>query len=271
MSPRPADQPGDSEFQALELAVAALEAGNWRAAIALLRADGSSHDRLTAAANLLALSMFCQAIGDVDAALRHLDAAARILPSTLTREDRANQLILVNPPRLADQDPAEHSPAHQTWSVCRIAWREQTELIAIRDRFRLSSRTARDELIDACIEYLIWVEFDPWTWRHPNQDQWLRQLGIVVPASFGIPRRKDMCARASALRKLAIATLGDVSESVWKDIGGYRGLREQALRRMARRPPAAWNRGLAPSTQDVPAQRGRSAAWSYAQTWASDV
>lgn len=266
----------DSEPTSLIRALLALEHGDWRSAMTLLSIDGASSEGLAAVAGLLALSMFCQAIGDVGAAWQHLDDVARILPAGLTRSTAAEPVRRVNLPRRPEPtDPTDQRgaliPAVMV-VACRIAWREQTELLSLRDRFRAPGRTPREELVDACIEYLMWVEFDPWTWQHRSADPRSPQTGVVLPRSFGTPHRTDMCARASALRRLAIPQLGDLSESVWKDIGAYRGLRGQALRRLADRPLVPAQRAYTDAAGlDVPVRSGRRAAWNYAQSWVHDV
>ncbi len=259
---------GDSP--SLVRALVALERGDWRGAMALMADDGASHEGLMAVAGLLALSMFCQAVGDVLAAWRHLGDVAQILPETMSRTDQSESVRRMNPPRLPEPDSHDMAPVMMT--ACRIAWREQSELFNLRDRFRAPGRTPREELVDACIEYLMWVEFDPWTWQHRSGDPYSPLTGVVLPRSFGTPQRTDMCARASALRKLAVPGLGDLSESVWKDVGAYRGLRGLALRRLADRPLIPWQRGpTTPTVREVPVRRGRDAAWNYAQAWILDL
>jgi hypothetical protein len=256
--------PDPGEFHPLSPCLDALKRGDWRTAVIRLHSDGSSQQKLAAAANLLARSMFWQAMGDVEAAWAHLDDVARMLPPTLTRYDQAEPTCLVKPPWAGSTGPGSNPPM---WMVCLLTWREQTELISLRERFRRPGRSPRDELIDACIEYLIWVEFDPATWQAPRNDTGLRDLGLIVPPTFATPRRMDLCDRASALRKLAVPTLGDLSESVWKDIGGYRGLKAQALRRMADRPLTAWKHGVAAPEPVVPVRIARAQAWTLAQDW----
>jgi hypothetical protein len=84
------------------------------------------------------------------------------------------------------------------------------------------------------------------------------------------PSRRVFLQRASNLRKLAFPKAGDVSESVWKDIGGHWGLRAQAQTRLASRSLTPWanETGIRAS---VPLRLGHLRAWEYARQWKRDL
>jgi hypothetical protein len=61
-----------------------------------------------------------------------------------------------------------------------------------------------------------------------------------------------------------------MGHSVWRDLGGYPGLRAEALIRLANRAtPAPWT-GVA-GTFGLTMRRGRLRAWQYARAWIEDI
>jgi hypothetical protein len=79
-----------------------------------------------------------------------------------------------------------------------------------------------------------------------------------------------MCARANNLRKFAEPRAGDISYSVWRTIGGYRGLRAKAMRRLAESELVPWS-SAGELAEDIPVRRGRERALRAAQDWITDL
>jgi len=264
--PRPGYRSSPRFGPFMEALLEALELGNWRG---VLIAQRFVQDEMLSpgernfefAVGLVAKSMFFQAVGNVTQAWTTLQSAAARLPPRLVRRDPEDHDVLIDTPRSA---PGQGTEQDLTWRLCSVAWREQSELLALRRRFR-DPNSRRDELIEACIEHLTWVECDPWTWQAPTQETAALEARLQLPPNFGLPGRRDLIHRASDLRQFANPRAGMVSESVWKDIGGYRRLKALAVRRMAQRPVEPWLRFDARDTDpQVPVRAGRAVAWDQA-------
>jgi hypothetical protein len=235
----------------------ALENGNWRTAALELSHGGHADGRRELVALMVALrcvarSMrFQSAHADVEAAQNQLATAARVL---VGRERL---------PRLGRQPAGTRRLAHLAWTVMRLIHREQEDLDAIRLIF-VDLRRGRPEVINAGVEHLTWVEFDPWTVQVHPQDRALLGLDDDAYRRFRTGNRHDMCVRATRLRQFADARHGSVNEKDWQRMGGYPHVREAALRVLAGEP---LTRGRA----DLPVRLGRRRAWEYACRWAEDA
>jgi hypothetical protein len=205
-----------------------------------------------------ARSMQLRAQGCVTEASNQLGVAASQLPrlcDTATTSGRAVAVVMPEP------DGAS-SDEHLAWRVARLLWREQLELQDLRQRLAPGRMKPREELIEACIEHLCCVEFDPFAW--PELGRSVPDDGITVD-----PTRQTLCRRATRLRQFADPTRGEVTQSVWRDIGAYRALRGAALTQLAARSvPAPWcgRRG----TAGLKVCRGRLRAWRFAHIWNDD-
>jgi hypothetical protein len=207
---------------------------------------------------IVAESMRAQAAGDFLAAWRQLLDATRLLPASLRRTAPAgggDRAVLTTAPL------GGSAVARWTWRMSLVVWREQNELDDLRQRFACGRQKARAELIEAYIHYMIWVEFDYWAWyRHTMRPELPRDDGICVEV-----RRTELLLRASHLRQFASPTSGDVSEAVWKDLGGQRGLRAEALRSLATQKRVPWQ--CPDADQAVRVRPARQEAWEYAGRW----
>ncbi len=262
----------DGPFRNLHRCAQRLETGDWREVLVLLGADGTSTHGLAALTRLLALSMFQQTVGDLDRAWENLGDAARILPSPLTSTDpdTGDVTALFESTTMllgahGDQQQDGHHEGRLTLTLSRITWREQTELGQLRRRPHLYG-SARDALVRACLEFLVWVEFAPETWRRQISPSLLQGFGISLPRTLHQPTRKNLCERASKLRRFADPTQGGVSDSVWADIGGYPGLKALALEGLSTQHASSWRLGSRHAVvQRFPARTGCVEAWRFAQ------
>lgn len=257
----------DGPFRNLHRCAQRLETGDWREVLVLLGADGTSTHGLAALTRSLALSMFQQTVGDLDRAWENLGDAARILPSPLTATDpdTGEVTALFESTMLLGRAYEGNHEGRLTLALSRITWREQTELGQLRKRPHLYT-SARDALVRACLEFLVWVEFAPETWRRQIPPGLLQGFGISLPKTLHQPTRKNLCERASKLRRFADPAQGDVSDSVWADIGGYPGLKAMALEGLGAQHSSSWRLGTRPAAgQSFPDRTGCFAAWRFAQ------
>ncbi|WP_028922037.1 hypothetical protein [Pseudonocardia acaciae] len=248
----------------VEKVLAALEVGDWRAVLqpdptrsqALPMSGPGDLVKLGVMLRIVARSMELQTQGDVTAAWSRLAEAAGRLPIPFRRVDRPGttmRAVLATKPR----DAA--SEVDLAWRVARVIWREQYELAGLRAEVALAT-TARDKLVHACVEHLCWIEFDPFTWY--------RGAG---PDRTSIDRRRSaLCSRGTRLRQFAHPREGAISQSVWHDIGLYRGLCAEALGRLAERDAAAPWCGR-DQTADLKVRRGRLRAWEFARKRRDDL
>jgi hypothetical protein len=251
----------------LEAMLAALEAGDWRAALSdpdpgrpQVHAVGGPAPLVTLAVliRIVVRSMELQALGEVGAAWERLGEAASRLPLRHRRVSRSGTVVRAVLAAKPQDAPIEVDLA---WRVARVIWREQYELAELRREVALAT-TARDELILACVEHLCWIEFDPFTWHRSRRCGGDR---TSVDRS-----RSVLCARGTRLRQFANPRTGAISQSVWRDIGAYRGLCAEALDRLAEQERAAPWCGNA-ATGDLRVRCGRLRAWEFARKRRDDL
>lgn len=243
----------------LARAVAAIERGDWRFVL-YPQEKAAAHG---AAAVLLlivravASSMRLQAFGAVPHAWRKLAEAALMLPRAVCplRQNRGTPMAA-----LAEPPPVTAALPMLTWRVARVIWREQQELLALQRLLR-TKHWARDVLIAACVEYLLWVEWDPWTWNGPIIDENPPGMGRTAA---------EFCARATILRRFAIAAAPELSTQVWRRLGGYRGLHSASLRVLVEADLMPWKSEDA-LTVDVPVRCARVEAHGHAMRWHAAV
>ena len=251
--------PPDQPPEWLVSAVCAIERGNWRYILYVLEAL-DAYGEATAFYILLqavAWSMRLQTLGDVTEARKQLGVAAQLLPRPMRRLARDG---VTSVSALRPKPAARPEIPMLTWRAARVIWREQAELTALRTLLTREHTEARDVLIDAMIEWMRWVDYDPWSFAlHAHDD--LTGIG---------PTRAALCARASQLRWFVDPTEGDVSTTVWANLGGYRGLRDAALRRLAGSDLVPWA-SANPLIQDIPVRLGRRRAWEHAIKWLGDL
>jgi hypothetical protein len=264
-----ADDPSDV-VQVLTRLAAALEVGYWRRVLrppefgGQVVSGGEHVVRCAMALRLVAISMQRQAQGRLLDGWDRLSEAASLLPARLFQCDASTgvALALLSPVAPGGATAEERLAV----AVARLVWREQAELRDLRERFAPERMKAHDELIEAIIHYLFWVEFDPSTYCRRSSKQWSWDDGVTVERS-----RTAFCRRASEIRRLGdpTATVA-VSQAPWQDGGGFRGLYPEALDLLAEREePAPWcgRRG----TSGLVVRRGRLRAWQYARRRREDL
>lgn len=244
--------------QRLRVTILALEVGHWRSVFlpgstsTASGAPGGSAGlvRLGGLLRMVARSMQLQMHGRVRDAWDQLDAAAAALPAGFRGRGSGAELL---PPRPPDSD----ADAALVWAAGRVIWRERSELSVLRAR--VAPMGARDLLIEAVVEDLCWVDLDPFTYVPPASP--FHEDGTRVERTSAVVR-----SRGTDLRRFADATACRISPHVWDRAGGYRGLRAEALLRLAERPIAApWcadDRAL-----DLSVRAGRLIAWNHAREW----
>jgi hypothetical protein len=257
----PPQDAGDELRQALWGVVGRLDGGNWRAVVRNSGFNGHAVAgpghlvRWASALGLITLSMQAQAEGRVHDASDRLDEAAALLPSQLVRRDRYTAAVhAVLQPMPPDAAPLE---MRLVVRIARLVWREQQELADLRHRFAPGKMRARDELIEGCIQYLIWVIFDPTSFYRAT-------LGEGWDKTTVEPSRAVLCLYGTEIRRFANpkADTG-ISQAPWQDVGGYRGLAAKAFERLAdRSAPAPWCG--ARGTSGLVVRRGRLRAWQHA-------
>ena len=244
--------------------VGRLFGGNWRG---VLQRSGSvaGPEHLVhwaAATELVALSMQAQAEGRVQDAWDRLSEAAALLPRQLVRRDRVTGVAVAVLPSMPPETAALE--VRLVVVLARLIWREQHELADLRDRFAPGKTKARDQLAEGCIQWLIWVLFDPTSFYRAAADG-LRDGTTVDPS------RSVLCLFATEIRLFADPTAeSGVSQAPWQDIGAYRGLVAEAFDRLAdRSEPAPWCRRE--GTSGLVVRRGRLRAWQHACTRKQDL
>jgi hypothetical protein len=262
------EQADEDVRSALVVAVRRLERGDWRAVLRASELGGPPvggrrrHVDCEVAVELSARSMQQQARGYLSDAWHHLDRAASGLPASWVRRDRLTGTALaVLPPQPVDLS----ADAAAGWYIARLVWREQFELENLRRRVAAGRVRPRDELIEACIQHLFWVEFDHCAFyrSEPGQPPW--EDGTTVDRL-----RSVLCLRASRLRQFAEPTAGRLSQAVWQDVGGYRGLCALAFDRLGEQPtPVPWC-GVE-GTSGLMVRRGRLRAWQHARRRQDDL
>lgn len=239
----------DLHLDRLARVVATMERGDWRAALALLLRRGGPGDLgelvdLEIALRCVARSMSFQCVlGDVRAARHQLDTAWASLHTSGAGRARNRGI------------------AQLLRSTTRLVRREESDLDAVRAVFGEIPR-GRPELVYACIEHLTWVEFDPWTMQVHEDDRTLVRIDDDEHVLVG--NRRDICARATRLRQFANARNGSVNEKTWQRMGGYPGVRQEALHKLAEEP-------VSRRSHVAPVRFGRLRAWEFARQWVLDT
>ena len=259
----------DEVRSTLRIAVDLLERGDWRA---VLRPSGFGGRGVAGprhlvgqavALRLIGRSMQLQAQGRLYDAWQRLGEGAAVLPGQLVRRDGSTGVALaVLTPEPSDDPFRDGTLARR---VGRLVWREQFELEDLRRSFAVGRTRPRDELIEACVQHLLWVEFDHCAFYRtaPGEPYW--DDGTTVDRA-----RSLLCLRGTRLRQFADPTAGRLSQAVWQDIGGYRGLCAAAFDRLAEQTaPVPWC-GL-PGTSGLTIRRGRLRAWQHAHRRKEDL
>ncbi len=254
---------GDELRRALRVLLDALELGDWRAVLFpgircprdLVITGSRRQLRLVVLLRLVARSMQLQTHTQVHDAWDRLGQASVRLPTWYRRPDDRTRAALRPKPR---DDTVESEAA---WRLAMIIWREQWELHDLRARFAHGLMRPREELVQACIQHLVWVDFDPYSSDRPR----LATCGPAPDRS-----RSSLCLRASRLRQFADPRACDVSQSVWRDIGAFPGLCAEALDRLAEPgSPAPWCADAGVAGPRI--RRGRYYAWDYAVKRRADL
>lgn len=239
----------------LPRAIRALEVGDWASAVTLPPGDpGDSNEEsvyLSVLVRMTAGGMAAQAAGDVAGAERLYREAARLLPGRLVRTDRDGCCIA----HLLTEQRIDLDPEPLLCRAATVIGREQTCLDNLRRRL-LRCSSPRDFLVEAAIQFQGEMECSPFAW--------LSTAGAGHSAPDVTPTRRDLLCRASNLRRWARPRAGDVSESVWKDIGGHRRLWAAAMAKLADRTGAQEATG---QRIDVPLRRGHREAAERALRW----
>lgn len=113
--------------------------------------------------------------------------------------------------------------------------REEHEARSQWSRIEDSIYPKRTCLIESCVDYLTWVDFDRSTWRPPDAAPWLTGHDRVSRGRFGEVGREYFLRRASELLHLVYPLRGGISRKVWEGVGYYPGLKGAALTALAER------------------------------------
>jgi hypothetical protein len=238
-----------------ELVVEAVEQANWRAVLydyypdLVAVAQGQDAVLLTILRSLAEV-MRWQARGRLARAWQELDGVARLLPLPMSPQRRGHGTPYIE---LVEMPSATQGLLPWTWRTGCVAWREQREMLDLRSR--MGQAGPREVLVNAVVEYLRCVEWDPWTWGPILRDE----DALDVTRS-----RAELLARATDLRRVAIPNAGDVSATVWRACGGYRALHAEALRQLATSDVVPWLEAN-PLATAVPIRCGRVSARRHAK------
>ena len=243
--PRALPTEPDNLVRMLLRAVAVLLRGGWRTILWPPEFQGypvaSREPHLVDCAEalrLVARSQQLQAQGRVQDAWDGLSDAAALLPERFVRLELPTNtvfaLLPLEPPHTARPD------VRLVVGVARLVWRDQTAMQDLKDAFDPDQeKKARDELIEAIIHYLTWVESDPAVGEPPPPGALPWNDGVTVGRA-----RESLLDRATEIRRFG--NPGDrvrVSQAPWQDNGGFLGLYVVARDRLAQRPePAPWPR-----------------------------
>jgi hypothetical protein len=251
--------PPDQPPEWLVAAVRAIESGNWRYVLYAVEAVDAYGEAavLFVVLQAVASSMRLQTLGEVSEAWKQLGIAARMLPRAMWRlsDDAVTHKAVLR------SKPTESGTRVLAWRLARAIFREQAELAALLALLVREHTSPRDVLVDAMIEWMRWVECDPWTCDHRYARKTLPGIG---------PSRAEFCARSTHLRRFADPTAADLSTAVWTRLGGYFGVREAALRRLAASELAPWT-SENPLISDIPVRLGRRRAHERATQWLDDL
>ncbi len=248
--------------------ISALERGDWRAALNLLRQTqrfGTAQDAmLDVELRTIARSMADRAAGFHVSAWSKLAIASSNLhhqrAALPTLANGGNVIRLALP---ASVDP--HSAALPAFRTVRLIWREQSELAQLR---RCASEPpaglTEDQhlLVLAVVEYLCWVQFDPGTWLRESPDD----EAAAVEARVGelvVKPREGLLRSATDVRRLRRPTAGAMTRAVWDRANQYGGLRRLAMHELGRRSEPPWTESK--GSDRIPARTGAMLAWRAAQ------
>lgn len=257
------DQASDLR-QVLWTAVRALELGDWRSVLRPPEFGGAALFgpehlvRWAMALRLVAGSMQRQAQGRLVDGWDLASRAVNHLPRQLVRRDPATGTAVA----VLAQLPLDSAPTDERLAVgiARLVWREHAEILDLKRRVAADRMRPREELVEGCIQYLTRVTFDPTTFHleAPHGPVW--DDGVAVE-----PSRAVLCRFGTEVRRLGHpACHTRVSQAVWQDIGGYRGLYANALDALAARPtPAPWVSRA--GTAGLAVRPGRLRAWQHAR------
>lgn len=245
--------------------ISALERGNWRRALSLLRdAPGRATDldpRLGAELRAIGRSMAHRAVGEHVRAEYFLSGSARSLNRQWPFLRLASHTGL---PRLAlpsDPPPGTRPPLYLT---ALLVWREQSEIARLRSPGQDRSEMSEDQsiLVLAMVEHLCWVQFDPGTWQGTTPDGEALDIEHRIEELIG-SQREGLLASATDIRRLRVPRSGAMSKTVWDHVGRYIGLRRLAMAELARRPRPPWTAAKGPD--GMPARTGALLAWMCAR------
>jgi hypothetical protein len=252
----------------IRTALDALESGDWRS---VLDPPGLATRNVAGPAELVraglgsemaARAMQLMAQGFVSEGLVQVRKAATQLPRHLRRTTGMPGQAVAE---LAREPRDRASDEHLVWRMALLLWREHYELVDLQRRLDHGRLTPREELVEAYIEFLCRVEFDPRAWYRRRRGAVRWNDGTTVECT-----RTVMLARATELRRFVDPRAGDLSQSVWRDVGSLRGLRAEALGVLAQRATAAPWWGIE-GTAGLEVSRGRLRAWEYARQWYADL
>lgn len=263
--------PADQLRPLLLAAVKAAEIGHWRWILRPPEFQGrpiagpKALVERAVALRLVARSQQLQAQGRLLDAWDRLGEAAALLSPQLVQRDPLTGVALA----LLRPEPLDDMPLDMKLLIrlARVIWRDQIELQHLRRRFAPEKETkARDQLIEAFILHLMWVEHDPATYDRPEPGQTPWDDGVSVDRS-----RTTLCRRATEIRWFADpAATVEVSQAPWQDGGAFRGLHADALDLLATHAaPAPWCGGH--GTSGLVVRRARLRAWRYARQRKEDL
>jgi hypothetical protein len=227
--------------------------GDWRGALAVPRTRSARQDYV---AGRLAWSMRHRAFGMVDRSWGLLVEAAAGCPQKSEGPVRSRRAPLF-------QWPADH--LDEGWTLLiHIGRREEAEIRDQRERIiSADGRTAKQQaVVEAWVDHLTWVEFDPWTWLRPIRSELLPHDRVTFE-HFGETGRDYLVRRAKVAFQFAHAGNGQVTRRVWDGMDGFRATKRLALRQLAESP-------LPPVTGPVELRKGYTLAVAFARSMTLD-
>lgn len=235
--------------------LAALERGDWRGAYALVaalsrgpRRDDSSQGAadLLACVRMIARSMLMHTHGQV---AESWSALAQAAGSCRPAQPGITQLTPASPAALF---VLPTPTANRHWGRLALIGRREEEMIrSQRDRLLKAMHTAdldaRDHreplkaqqlaLIEAVIDHLSWVEWDPFTWQAPVACEKIPPSLDLTRGGIGDLGRNYLLRRATVLYQSVFPREGGIGRTVWDQMGGYRQVRGRALGELNERGP----------------------------------
>lgn len=231
----------------------ALELGNWpavRSGRARDEVSGQAETMLVVVQEMVAAAMLAQTVGHLLRARDLLHHAARLLPAAHRRRAGGDRWFAVLLP-----EPPGRELEWWIWATARTILREQAGLAELEARFAHRRAGPRDALVAAFVEYLRWIECDPFV-HVPGADV------RGVPFS---PSRADLLRRATRLWRLAEPRTADISTSVWDSLGGHPGVWRLAMVALAAEDGPVPRVGAGRLPDGVPVRVGREAAYWLAR------